>query len=65
MPTCSTVLKYCNGVIMCMPQVTVSVRMKMTLNEIRDEEGHTSVDSVIRTLLIGNGYNIKGVKNDR
>lgn len=48
-----------------MPQVTVSVRMKMTLNEIRDEEGHTSVDSVIRTLLIGNGYNIKGVKNDR
>jgi hypothetical protein len=39
-----------------MPQVTVSVRMKMVLNEIRDDEGHTSVDSVLRSLLITSGY---------
>lgn len=62
MPTFSTIFKYCLSVVPHMPQVTVSVRMKMTLNEIRDDEGHTSVDSVIRTLLIGSGYDINGVK---
>ena len=43
-----------------MPQVTVSVRMKMVLNAIRDDEGHTSVDSVIRTALVKAGYNLDG-----
>jgi len=62
--TCSIVLKYVKSVILYMPQVTVSVKMKMCLNEIRDAEGHTSIDSVIRTLLIGNGYNINGEKRD-
>lgn len=54
--------KYRVSVVFDMPQVTVSVRMKMVLNGIRDEEGHTSVDSVLRTLLISSGYDINGVK---
>ena len=62
MPTYSIVFKYRVSVVSYMPQVTVSVRMKMMLNEIRDDEGHTSVDSVLRTLLIGSGYDINGVK---
>jgi len=62
--TCSTVLKYSKSVILYMPQVTVSVRMKMCLNKIRDDEGHTSIDSVIRTLLVGNCYTINGEKHD-
>lgn len=49
-----------------MPQVTVSVRMKMVLNEIRDDEGHTSVDSLLRSVLISSGYGsfLRGTKHD-
>jgi len=55
-PTCNTNYKYRVTVLIVMPQVTVSVRMKLVLNEIRDDEGHTSVDSVLRSLLITSGY---------
>jgi hypothetical protein len=39
-----------------MPQVTVTMYVKTALNEIQEREQHTSIDSVIRSLLIKGGY---------
>jgi len=39
-----------------MPQVTVTQYVKDELNSIKTDEEHTSVDSVIRILLLRAGY---------
>jgi hypothetical protein len=37
---------------MAREMVTVSVQVKADLDELKKEEGHTSLDSVIRTLIL-------------
>ena len=39
-----------------MPQVTVRQHVKDQLNDIQSSEDHTSIDSVIRMLLMRSGY---------
>ena len=39
-----------------MPQVTVNQHTKDQLNVIQVDEEHTSIDSVIKTLLLRAGY---------
>ena len=62
MLTFSTSFKYCVIHVVTMSQVDVSDKVKTVLTTIKDSDGHTSMDSVIRTLLIGSGYDINGVK---
>ena len=42
--------------LLTMPQVTVTKYVKDQLNEIKADEEHTSVDSVLRMLLLRAGY---------
>ena len=39
-----------------MSQVTVTDYVKKSLNEIKRKEEHTSIDSVLRMLLMRSGY---------
>ena len=52
-------LKYHDNHLLTMSQVTVTDHVKASLKYIQIQEQHTSIDSVIRMLIMRSGYDDK------